>query len=189
MHRMSIGVLLFTATFGGGLWMAVGGQEPSPAASPQTADKGKPAKKVEPPRIRFKGISSQPTGEGHVTLLFEAYNPNAEPLPYSGYVADSFSTPLTKEEIAPQYHIEYKRDGKWTRESLGWCGTGRGPVQLEPKTKPTFTVVVGKSGWEEVKVGVSWLPPGDQKGVYPIAWSAPVSLKAIEKAIEVRKKP
>ncbi len=126
---------------------------------------------LKPPRIRFLGVSRVPAGEGHLRLIFEASNPNEAPLPYRGYLAEGFAPPLHKGVIAPHYLIEFRRDGKWKPEPIGWCGTGAGPVQLPARGTAQFAVDVPKDNWHAVKVGVDWFATPDRKGVPTTTWS------------------
>ncbi|HEX5103876.1 MAG TPA: hypothetical protein VFV87_08710, partial [Pirellulaceae bacterium] len=111
---------------------------------------------MKPPRIEFVGVAPEFIGEDHVRLAFKAVNPNDAPLPYAGYLATGFRPPLKEGVIAPFYDIEYRRDGTWKAEPIGWCGTGAGPVELPRNGSATFYVSVPKAGWEAMKVAVNW---------------------------------
>ena len=75
--------------------------------------------------------------------------------------------------MAPLYKIEYRRDGAWKDDSLGWCGFGIGPVSVAKGQKARFDVPLYQGQWDEVRVGVVWYPGGQGKGSQT-AWSRPV---------------
>jgi hypothetical protein len=137
--------------------------------------------RLEAPKIRYREGSNRPVGEGHVMLVFEATNPNEMPLPYIGYLADSFSPPIPDGEIAPIYRVEFRRNGTWTPHTLGFCGTGRGEVAIKPDGKATFTVVLPDEDWDAVRVGLTWYATPDRSGPTSAAWSEPVAREAIAK--------
>lgn len=150
----------------------------TPLTAPSTlSDDGR----IEAPKIRYREGSNRPAGEGHVTLVFEATNPDESPLPYIGYLADSYSPPIPDGEIAPIYRVEFRRDGAWTPHMLGFCGTGRGEVAIKPEGKATFTVVLPDEDWDAVRVGVTWYATPDRSGPTSAAWSEPVTREAIAK--------
>lgn len=167
MHRLSLPPLLLAAAFA--------------ASTPGAPAPTTKAEKVEPPRLRFLGVGPGNAGTGHVLLRFEASNPNAAPLPYVGYLASSFAPPLKEGTIAPLYRLEYRKANEWKAHGVGWCGTGRGPVQLPARGKATFDVPVTEEGWEAVRVGLTWFESADRQGAAAAAWSEPVSHKDVRK--------
>jgi hypothetical protein len=149
---------------------------PSPASQP--AGKGDRTEKSDAPQIRLRAASA---GADHWELTFEASNPGESPIPYSGYLANSFDPPLKDGTISPLYRVGLRSGGKWAEKPMGWCGTGRGPVSLPPKGKATFTAVVPKGGWDGLKVGLTWWPSPYRKVSAEVAWSDPLTPEDLEK--------
>src|SRR5262245_46749403 len=80
--------------------------------------------KAAPPVVKFTGVT--PKG----MLDFEVTNPNAHPLSYFGYTANSYNPPLPEGTIAPLYLRETRTGEAWRSVPGGFCGTGVGPVTL-----------------------------------------------------------
>jgi hypothetical protein len=117
---------------------------------------------LKPPQIRFVTAGPIKLGEGRFILLsFHAINPNAKPVAYVGYTADSFGPPLKDGQIAPIHKVELKRDGKWQEVPRGWCGTGIGRPTLPPGRPQNFAVTVPEDGWQAVRVGFRWFSTAD----------------------------
>jgi hypothetical protein len=127
-----------------------------------------PPAKAERPAIKF--VSAAKDG----VLTFELSNPNAEALPYVGYLPDSFEGGLKKGTIAPIYRVEVLRGTEWSAQKMGWCGVGVGDVSVSGKGKATFTVDLPRGEWDKVRVGVTWFKTAGRKGS-AIAWSDAVS--------------
>jgi hypothetical protein len=126
--------------------------------------------KPEPPAVKLLRVA-----EGGA-LTFEVTNPNAAPLPYVGYLPESFDGGLKAGTIAPLYKLELLRDKAWKPHEMGWCGTGRGPVTLPAKGKVTFEVPPPGGEWEEFRVGLTWFGTAERKDP-AVAWSKAVSRK------------
>jgi hypothetical protein len=124
----------------------------------------------KPPVVKFVGA----TKEG--SLTFEVINPNRSPMPYVGYTSESFSGGLKEGVIAPMYRIELNDGKAWKPHTLGWCGTGKGPVSIPGKGKGTFTVHA-PGDWSAIKVGVTWFKTAERKEP-DVAFSEPVTRKA-----------
>lgn len=137
--------------------------------------------RLDAPKIEYREGSAGPTGGGHLTLVFEAENPNKASLPYIGYLADSFEPPVPDGEIAPIYRVEFRRDGEWVKHDLGFCKDGQGEVSLKPEGKATFTVVLPSEGWDAVRVGLTWYASPDRVGPVSTAWSEPITRESLAK--------
>src|SRR5215469_2469593 len=92
-----------------------------------------PPAKSEPPAVKFLGAKDG-------ALTFELSNPNAEALPYVGYLPSSFEGGLKEGTIAPLFRVEVHRGKEWKAHPIGWCGTGLGAVSVPGKGKATFAV-------------------------------------------------
>ena len=136
-----------------------------------------PAAKLKPPVLK---LTSSSTSNGNVALYFEVHNPNASPIPFVGYTPDSFEGGLKPGTIAPIYRIELRHDKAWKPGSIGWCGTGIGPVSIPAKGQVTFSVLQPIGEWDAVKVGLSWFPTTDHTKP-EIAWSDPISRESVTK--------
>ena len=136
-----------------------------------------PTKTPKPPEIKFEGLSA------NGAMLFSVTNPNATPLPYSGYRANSFNPPLQDGTIAPLYTIEVGTAGAWKSAEPGWCGTGVGAVSIPAKGKVTFDASVPKGEWNEVKVGLRWFPSLEHKGPPVTAWSGAIRKDTLPKKV------
>jgi hypothetical protein len=130
-----------------------------------------PTKKPQPPAVKFQGV----TASGQ--MLLEVTNPNAEPVPYVGYLPNAFAPPLKDGRISPLYRIELRRGGAWKPADLGWCGTGVGPVSIPARGRATFEIHPPQREWDEVRIGLTWFPGADRKGPPAVAWSNPISRK------------
>ena len=127
-----------------------------------------PAVKLEPPAVKFLSVAKDGV------LTFELSNPNAEALPYIGYLPDSFEGGLKEGTIAPLYFVKVLRDMKWSSYQMGWCGTGLGKVSVPGKGKATFAVGLPDGDWEKLRVGVMWFNTVDRKES-AVAWSNALS--------------
>jgi hypothetical protein len=143
----------------------------------QTA-KNEPAQAA--PRVRFRGVSALPAGAESVNLEFEAENRTSKPIPYLGFVADPGTRPDPKARISPLYQVQFEREAGWKPHGIGWCGTGLGPVQLEPGKKATFIISVPLDNWQSVKAGLSWYPTTERQNAQ-VAWSEAVPRKSVGK--------
>src|SRR5947209_3876999 len=84
-----------------------------------------PPGKLEPPAVRFQGVS--PAGQA----VFEVTNPNAAPLHFIGYATTkNGNVGVVDGKISPLYALDLRRGDAWTNTGLGWCGTGMGPVTI-----------------------------------------------------------
>ncbi|MBN9518869.1 hypothetical protein J0H58_10180 [bacterium] len=147
------------------------GQEKA-ALDKTVADKAAAPAKLLPPEVKFAGVT---TSYGSRVLAFDVVNPNAEPVPYAGYTADSFTPKIPAGTIRPLHKCELRTGGAWKEERIGWCGTGVGPVAVAGKQTVRFEVPVPAVGeWTDVRVGLVWYAGGDGKAAQT-AWSAPVS--------------
>lgn len=125
---------------------------------------------VVPPRVRFAGIASVPATRGLVHLRFEVTNRGSAPLPYMGYLPQPGAAPPPDFGISPIYSLQYQRDGQWKPHRLGWCGTGTGPVRLEPGKTASFVVSVPPGDWEAMKAGITWYT-SEERSQPQVAWS------------------
>jgi hypothetical protein len=141
------------------------------------ADEPDPVPKLKPPVLK---LTSSAVSQGNVALYFEVSNPNALPLPFVGYTPDSFEGGLKAGTIAPIYRVELLQNTKWKPHSIGWCGTGIGPVSIPDKRQATFSVLQSMGEWQAVKVGLSWFPTKDQTKP-EIAWSEPITRENLNK--------
>ncbi|MCA8992856.1 MAG: hypothetical protein KDA88_12785 [Planctomycetaceae bacterium] len=128
---------------------------------------------VSPPEIALRGVSEDQISYGYTHLLFEVTNPNSTPLPYIGYTRDSYEPPLPEGTISPLYSVEFLRDGAWVAETYGWCGMGRGNVELAPQETVTFDFPAPHDDWESFRIGIDW---GNGQKV----WSNPVPHASVE---------
>lgn len=148
------------------------------AALERTAPSAPEPAKLDPPAVTFAGVV---THREHRFLAFEVANPNADPVPYLGYTADSFEPKLPEGGMYPLHKLEFRIGGEWKAEKIGWCGTGIGPVSVAGKQKGRFEIPVPKDGeWDEVRVGVVWFTGGPDKNPQT-AWSKPISKKDVKK--------
>lgn len=101
---------------------------------------------------------STDAGEHHLVIR----NDSKTPFGYVGY-----------DSAVPVYAVEVRKEEKWTKVSLGWCGTGIGPHTLGPKKTlispiypgETFPITVGQkfrvllqAGPVEISDGVKGKP-------------------------------
>ncbi len=143
----------------------------------KTAPKPPEPAKPNPPEVQFSG---EATRGGHRVLAFEVVNPNAGPLPYHGYTADSFEPKPAAGGIYPLHRLELRRGDKWVPKEPGWCKTGVGPVAVAGKGKARFELPIPDGEWDEVRVGVVWFAGGH--GMDPqTAWSKGISRKDLTK--------
>lgn len=131
---------------------------------------------LAPPEVRFAGVTRR---DGDNVLAFDVVNPNAAPVPYTGYTPDSFSPRLAEGRIYPLHRVEFRKGGGWKEEKLGWCGTGVGPVSVAKGQKARFDVPVPEAGdWDAVRIGVSWSPGAR---AHEVAWSRPITAAELRK--------
>ena len=128
-----------------------------------------------PPTIRFSKVSVRQLSSGYTHLEFEVHNPNAFPLPYSGYLRDAFEPPLPDGTIFPMYTVEFRRAGKWQQNPIGWCGMGIGTVELPPQETVVFDFPAPDDDWESLRIAIKW---GKDEGGQ--TWSEPVSRTQIK---------
>lgn len=127
---------------------------------------------LKEPRLTITAGSGRPLSNGVVALDVRVENPNDAPVPYVGYTPESFGGSLPADTIAPLYRLEALRKGKWEPVTLGFCGTGRGPVSLAARARRHFEAAVPASEWDSIRVGlvcyaeaaraqprVTWSPP------------------------------
>lgn len=133
--------------------------------------------KLEPPTVRFQGLSVSGNP------LFEVSNPNAAPLPFSGYAnTKNGSDGVIDGKISPLYAVQLRQGEQWKEHVLGWCGTGTGPVTIPAKTKVVFEAYgLPAPGWEEIKIGLRWYATENRSGPAEIAWSNPILRRQVEK--------
>ena len=148
---------------------------------PRTSVSVKKSKEVkrrafQPPKLEIQ--EAKAAEHGGYSFAVKVTHPNDQPLPYVGYVPESFSPPIPEGRIEPLFKVEYLRNGQWQPSPLGWCGTGLGPVSL-PTGKPvTFFVHVDSDGFEAVRVGISWHVPDSSHA--EVAWSNHVTNQDLE---------
>jgi hypothetical protein len=147
------------------------------AALDKTVPKPKEPAKLDPPVLKLTGAVQR--GE-HVYLSFEVTNPNAEPLPYLGYTADSFEPKIPEGTISPLFRVEQLQGKEWKTKNPGWCGTGIGPVTIPAKGKVKFEAHVLAAGWKEVRVGLVWYPATWEKDPQ-VAWTSAIDPKDVKK--------
>lgn len=152
---------------------------PAGAALAQPAGKNEPAQAA--PRVRFRGVSPLPAGEGSVNLEFEAENTTSKPIPYVGFMPEPGQRPDRRARISPLYQVQFEREAGWRPHGIGWCGTGLGPVRLKPGKKATFIITVPLDNWQAVKAGLSWYPTATRQNAQ-VAWSESVSRKRVATA-------
>jgi hypothetical protein len=141
------------------------------------AGEPEPKSKLKPPVLK---LTSSSVSNGNVALYFEVTNPNAAPIPFVGYTPDSFEGGLKAGTIAPIYRVELLQDKAWKPQSIGWCGTGIGPVSIPAKRKVTFSVLQPIGDWEAVRVGLAWFPTSD-RAKPEVAWSEPITRESLTK--------
>ena len=141
------------------------------------AGEPQPAPKLKPPLLK---LTSSSVSQGNVALYFGVTNPNDLPLPFVGYTPDSFEGGLKSGTIAPIYRIELRRYKTWKPGSIGWCGTGIGPVSIPAKGSVTFAVLQPIGDWEAVRVGLSWFAISDRTKP-EIAWSDSITRETLTK--------
>ena len=134
-----------------------------------------PAPKLKPPVLK---LTSSSVGGGNVALYFTVTNPNAAPVPFVGYTPDSFEGELKAGTIFPIHRVELVHDKAWKPRSIGWCGTGIGPVSIPAKGKVTFSVLQAIGNWKAVRVGLSWFPTSD-RAKPEVAWSDPITRESV----------
>ena len=127
-----------------------------------------------PPTIRFSKTSTNQISTGYTHLVFEVRNPNAFPLPYSGYMRHAYEPPLPEGTISPLYTAEFQRKGKWEPHPIGWCGTGVGPVELRAKERVVFDFHAPDDDWESLRIAIDW-------GKDHRTWSEPVTRARIRR--------
>ncbi|AWM39705.1 hypothetical protein GobsT_19380 [Gemmata obscuriglobus] len=132
---------------------------------------------VPPSAPIFKLIGTERVGERY-RLTFEVTNPNADPMPYFGYTADSFQPKIPDGQICPLYQIQLRDEKEWKSHQPGWCKTGVGPVSIPAKGTVTFEAHVPADGWREVRVGLRWSE--NPKAKSQTAWSSAVDRKDIK---------
>jgi len=130
------------------------------------------ATKLRPPAVKFTGATST---HGHTLMTFEVANPNDVPLPYVGYTSESFEGGLPAGTISPLYRIELQKDGAWKAHSVGFCGTGVGPVTLPARSKVTFGVLRPGGEWDAAKVGLVWSDAATDGKEGAVTWSSPIT--------------
>ncbi len=126
--------------------------------------------KLEPPKVELLSVAKDGA------LIIQVSNPNAEPLPYVGYLSSSFEGGLKEGTIAPIYGIELLRDKEWQAKKIGWCGTGIGPVSIPANGKVTFQIPLPEGEWDRFRVGLTWYTTADGKES-AVAWSDGLSRK------------
>ena len=138
---------------------------------------------VKPPKFTLRTATTETFGgKQFFSLAFEVSNPNSASLIYTGYTPDSFGPPLKEGNIAPLFHIELKRDGKWQPHPMGFCGTGLAYLELTPKSSSKFGVTVATGDWEAVKIGIGHFPGWSRQEVTTTTiWSTEITRKEIEK--------
>jgi len=130
------------------------------------------------PRVRFLGVSTTRPPRGQVHLQFQVENLAPVPLPYAGYRPGPQDRPGAGGSIAPLYSLQFERKGGWKPSRLGWCGTGTGPVRLEPQSKATFLLSVPLDDWKAMKAGLTWYPTEERQDPQ-VAWSDAVPRKRV----------
>jgi hypothetical protein len=143
----------------------------------RTAPKPKEPAKLDPPAFKLKGAVQR--GD-RVVLSFEVTNPNAVPLPYFGYTADSFEPKIPEGTISPLFKVEQRQGKEWKAKNPGWCGTGVGPVTISANGKVTFDAHVPADGWQEVRIGLVWYPATWEKDPQT-AWTGAIDRKDVKK--------
>jgi hypothetical protein len=128
-----------------------------------------PTKRPQPPAVHFHGFTD--TG----ALQFAVTNPNRVPLPYVGYTNDSIVPRSPDEVIHPAYRIELCRNQVWQLKDARWCKSGMGPVTVPASGTVTFRLLVPEGEWDEIRVGLMWVPSGEHKGERAIAWGPAIS--------------
>lgn len=133
--------------------------------------------KLETPTVRFQGLSVA----GNPIL--EVANPNAVPLPFSGYATTkNGSEGVVDGKISPLFAVQVRQGEQWKEHVLGWCGTGTGPVTIPAKTKVVFEAYAAPAaGGEEIKIGLRWYATENRSGPGEIAWSNPILRRQVEK--------
>jgi len=106
------------------------------------------------PGLKCLGVVNK---HGSDWIGFQVENPNNNRIFFYGYTPESFSNGIPKGEIIPFYLMEIrKNNGPWKQVELGHCGTGKGILPLEPKSKVTFETTIPAGEWDEVRVGLAW---------------------------------
>ena len=172
MSRSKVRIHLLAAACLAGTCLAVADERPSNPS------------RVKPPKIMLLDVARADSGSQPLfSLTLEVANPNDGSLSYTGHAPDSFDPRLEAGHVAPLYHIELKRDGKWQVDPRGFCGTGMTDLELAARSSATFAVTIPADDWQVVKVGIGCFPElsGEERATTTV-WSAEFSRVEIEGA-------
>jgi hypothetical protein len=126
---------------------------------------------LAPPTVKLTGAK---TKDGQTVWTFEVANTNRVAVPYVGYTSESFEGGLPEGTISPIFRVQLQQAGEWKPHSIGFCGTGIGPVTLPPKSKVTFEILPPPGDWTAAQVGLAWYDTADPEEKPSVAWSAPI---------------
>jgi hypothetical protein len=138
-------------------------------------------KRAAAPVVRYDPLPAGQPGPTN-TLRFSVTNPNRSTVWV--YAQLHFpEQPITNGRIDPMYSLRTLTQGKWKEPFQGWCGTGSGPVAIEPGVKRHFFVPRPGGKWEQLQAGVMWwaTQPSDNSA---IAWSTSVRPDKLPPLIE-----
>ena len=170
--RMVLGAGVLSA------FLAAAAAEPPSPTAPDRESAANAAELTEP-KIRILAGSRTTLAEApFVSFSCEASNPNKLPVMFVGYRPDSFEPPIEKGRISPIFVVELRRDGKWEKHPIGWCGTGMDGIQLSSGPAQSFAFAVpADPSIKEVRVGIRWSRPiafeTAKPDAFKTAWSEP----------------
>jgi hypothetical protein len=173
-------VMLGASVFGSFLTAA----EPVSPAGTKSATK---ADELTEPKVRIVGGSRTTLAEApFFSFSCEAINPNKSPVMFVGYRPDSFDPPIEKGRISPIYVVELRRNEKWEKHPMGWCGTGVDGIELPTVSAQSFGFAVPADPTiKGVRVGIRWSRPiafdTAEPDAFKVAWSEPFSLEKLDK--------
>jgi hypothetical protein len=140
--------------------------------------------RVKAPKITLLDVARADSGSQPLfSLTLEVANSNDGSLSYTGYTPNSPDPPLKAGHVAPLYHAELKRDGKWQADPRRFCGTGLADLELAARSSATFAVTIPADDWQVVKVEIGCLPElSSEERATTTVWSAEFSRAEIEGA-------
>lgn len=130
---------------------------------------------ADAPVIAFQKVVQK---YGRNFMQFQVENTGKQAIHFVGYTPESFSDGIPAGEIRPMYTMEVRQaKGDWKPLELGHCGTGRGVLAIEAKSKVIFETVLPESDWDELRVGFAWSSAPQGKGT--ILWSQPIKRETV----------
>lgn len=142
--------------------------------------------RVRPPKITLLNVAWANLGDQQLfSLTLELANPNDASLSYTGYTPDSFDPTLKAGHIAPLYHLELRRNGKWQADPIGFCGTGLADLEVAARSSATFALMIPAGDWQAVKIGIGHYPGwSTAEASTTTIWSIEITREAIGAAVD-----